>query len=270
MVDKGEGSSMKKLLKLIWRYFKFNLSAQMEYRANFLIQTFGMIINDAFLLFFWWILFGKVGVINNYGMDDMLLVYAVVTVSFGISQVFFGNLFNMTQIIINGELDSYLLLPQEPLSHLLVSRISLSALGDLIFGLALFFFTSYASLSNFVLLIIVSILASFVFTGFNIIFQSLTFYIGNATSLASVIPDSILTFSLNPHTLFTGVVRVILFTIIPSMYFSFIPVSIIKNFDGWSMLYLAGAAALFMLAGIVVFKCGLKKYESGNLIVKRM
>ena len=270
MVDKGDGSSMKKLLKLIWRYFKFNLSAQMEYRANFLIQTFGMIINDAFLLFFWWILFGKVGVINNYGLDDMLLVYSVVTVSFGISQVFFGNLFNMTQIIINGELDSYLLLPQEPLSHLLVSRISLGALGDLIFGLALFFFTSYASLSNFVLLIIVSILASFVFTGFNIIFQSLTFYIGNATSLASVIPDSILTFSLNPHTLFTGVVRVILFTLIPSMYFSFIPVSIIKHFDGWSMFYLASAAVLFMTAGIVVFKRGLKKYESGNLIVKRM
>ncbi len=242
----------------------------MEYRANFLIQTFGMVLNDIFLLFFWWILFGKVGMINDYGMNDMILVYSVVTISFGISQVFFGNLFNMSQIIMNGELDSYLLLPQEELSHILVSRISLGALGDLIFGLVLFFFTEYASFPGFLILIIVSILASFVFTGFNIIFQSLTFYIGNSTSVASVIPDSILTFSLNPHSIFTGIVRIILFTVIPSMYFSFIPISIIKEFNLLNFIYLAVAAAIFMGLGILAFKKGLKKYESGNLIVKRM
>jgi len=261
---------MKKLLKLTWRYFKFNLSAQMEYRANFLIQTLGMLLNDVFLLFFWWILFGKVGMINDYGMGDMMLVYSVVTISFGISQVFFGNLFNMGKIIMNGELDSYLLLPQEELSHILVSRISLGALGDLIFGLVLFFFTGYASFTGFLILIGVTVLASFVFTGFNIIFQSLTFYIGNSSSIASVIPDAVLTFALNPHTLFTGVVRVILFTVIPSMYFSFIPISIIKEFNLLSVLALLGAAALFMGTGILMFKHGLKKYESGNLIVKRM
>jgi ABC-2 type transport system permease protein len=261
---------MKKLLKLIWRYFKFNLSAQMEYRVNFLIQTFGMVINDVFLLFFWWILFGKVGMINNYEMGDMMLVYSVVTISFGISLVFFGNLFKMSQIIINGELDSYLLLPQEELSHILVSRISLGALGDLIFGIVLFFFTPYASFVNFLILLGVCTLASFIFTGFNIIFQSLTFYIGNSTSLASVIPDSVLTFSLNPHTIFTGVVRVILFTVIPSMYFSFIPITIIKDFNLLSVFILVIAAVSFMGLGVFTFKRGLRKYESGNLIVKRM
>ncbi|HOO31565.1 MAG TPA: ABC-2 family transporter protein [Thermotogota bacterium] len=261
---------MKKLIKLIWRYFKFNLSAQMEYRANFLIQTFGMVLNDVFLLFFWWILFGKVGMINDYQMGDMMLVYSVVTISFGISLVFFGNLLNMTEIIIKGELDSYLLLPQEELSHILVSRISLGAMGDFIFGMLLFFFTPYASAVNFLILIGVSILASFIFTGFNIIFQSLTFYIGNSTTLARVLPESVLTFSLNPPSIFNGAVRIILFTAIPSMYFSFIPISIIKEFNLLSVLILVAAAIIFMGIGILLFKRGLKKYESGNLIVKRM
>ena len=80
-----------KTFRLMIRYLKFNLSSQMEYRGNFILQIIGMVINDVFLLFFWWILFQKVGTIKDYGMNEMLLVYSITTFSFGISMTLWGN-----------------------------------------------------------------------------------------------------------------------------------------------------------------------------------
>ena len=49
------------MLNLLKKYFLFNLSAGMEYRASFLIQVFGMFINNSAFVFFWLILFERVG-----------------------------------------------------------------------------------------------------------------------------------------------------------------------------------------------------------------
>ena len=61
---------VKKSLKLLGYYFKFNMSSAMEYRANFLLQSFGMILNNAAFIFFWWILFSNVPSIGGYGFKD--------------------------------------------------------------------------------------------------------------------------------------------------------------------------------------------------------
>ena len=259
-----------KTFRLIIRYLKFNLSSQMEYRGNFILQTIGMVINDVFLLFFWWILFQKVGTIKDYGMNEMLLVYSITTFSFGISMTLWGNQSLISRMIMNGEIDSFLILPRPVLSHILVSRLSLSALGDLVFGFVLFFFSGYLSLLNFLLFILLGVMGAVLLSAYNVLFHSFTFWYGDFTAVAEVIPDSIITFSLNPEGIYTSVSKLIIQTVIPAMYFSFLPVRLIKEFSMVSFLFLLIADMSFVLAAYAVFYKGLKRYESGNLISKKI
>lgn len=261
--------SIKKF-RLMIRYLKFNLSSQMEYRGNFILQTIGMVINDVFLLFFWWILFQKVGTIKDYGMNEMLLVYSITTFSFGISMTLWGNQSLISRMIMTGEIDSFLILPRPVLSHILVSRISLSALGDLVFGFFLFFFSGYLSLLNFLLFILLGVMGAVLLCAYNVLFHSFTFWYGDFTAVAEVVPDSIITFSLNPEGIYTSVSKVIIQTVIPAMYFSFLPVRLIKEFSIFSFLFLLIADTGFVLAAHIVFYKGLKRYESGNLISKKI
>ena len=50
-------TEVKKHIKLIFKYFAFNLSALAEYRTSFIVQVFGMALNNASFAFFWWVLF---------------------------------------------------------------------------------------------------------------------------------------------------------------------------------------------------------------------
>ena len=61
---------------MIGEYFKLNLSAAMEYRTSFLIQTFGMILNNLSFAFFWWLLFERFESIGGYGFTDVMLLWA--------------------------------------------------------------------------------------------------------------------------------------------------------------------------------------------------
>lgn len=131
---------VKKSLKLMCYYFKFNISSAMEYRVSFLIQSIGMIINNSAFIFFWWILFNNVNTIGGYGFKDVMMLWALSSTSFGICFVIFGNINQITRMILNGELDTYLLQPKDPLINIICSKTIVSAWGDTLYGIILFFF----------------------------------------------------------------------------------------------------------------------------------
>lgn len=110
----------KKIIKLFSRYFRLNLASQMEYRLSFFVQVFGMVLNNASFIFFWWIAFDITGnSIAGYTMKDVMFIWAVASSSFGITHVLFYNVSAISRLIITGELDTYLLQPVPVLANLL-------------------------------------------------------------------------------------------------------------------------------------------------------
>jgi ABC-2 type transport system permease protein len=112
----------------------------MEYRVSFLVQSFGMILNNAAFIFFWWILFNNVSSIGGYSFKDEMMLWAITSSSFGLCFISFGNVTQITRMILNGELDTYLLQPKDPLTNIVCSRTVVSAWGDFLYGIILFFF----------------------------------------------------------------------------------------------------------------------------------
>jgi ABC-2 type transport system permease protein len=259
---------VRKLMKFIWEYFKVNMQTAMEYRTSFITQTVFMFLNDVIWVLFWIIFFAKFPVINTWGFRDLMFMYAVIDSSWGLVGVFFGNFRNLAGIIRDGKLDFYLALPKEELTHVLISKARFHAFGDLIFGIVLAIV--FIPLSYFPLFILLVLLSALMVLAFSVILGSLSFYMGSAVEIANQGQMGILSISAYPFSVYSGYTKLILLTIIPAGFISGIPAQLLKQFS-WEWLgYMALATIVLSSLALIIFKKGVKRYESGNLINARV
>lgn len=261
---------VKKSIKLILYYFKFNLSSVMEYRVSFLVQSFGMAINNASFIFFWWILFNNVSSIGGYGFKDVMMLWALSSSAFGFCFVVFGNVNQVTRMILNGELDTYLLQPKDPLINIVCSKTIVSAWGDTLYGVILFFIVRGFDLKGFLLFFLFCITASLIFASILVTVHALSFYSGNIEGLAQLITEFIISFSIYPEGIFKGGLKYILYTFIPAAFMVYIPARVINSFNLIMVLEVLVAAVIWILIAYIMFYRGLRKYESGNLIINKL
>ena len=251
-------------------YVRANFLIALEYRVTFFSQVFGMALNDAMWVVFWWIYFTRFNVLGEgYRMEDVLGLWATAAVAFGFSVGFFGNSLRLAQMISQGELDYYLALPKNVLMHVLVSRMEINGWGDVIFGTGLFVFFLHPSLERVVLFAGLALCAGVVFLSATIVWQSLAFWLGNAEGLAAQMWNALLLFGTYPMPLFRGAVKVVIFTAVPAAFMTHVPVQLLHQFDlAWLAAEVAFALGSLVVA-VWVFYRGLRRYESGNLMIMR-
>ncbi len=246
--------------------WKTNLSSAMEYRANFISQVVGMIINDGIYFVFWLLFFDRFKVVRGWSMSDMVLLFAIITTGYGLAFVGFGNAMNLADLIAQGRLDYYLALPRDVLLHVLASRSLLSAWGDLTFGLLAFLFTGRFTLPEIALWMLASVCSGAVLVSSFAIFGCLSFWLGNASVLAVQAQNAILTLALYPRDIFEGMVRFIMLTILPAAFVGAIPLDVVRRLDWTALLGLMAFAIGITLLMRLVFYTGLRRYESGSAI----
>ncbi len=269
-VADGRKYTVRKHLKLILMYFKYNLQAAMEYRASFIAQSIGMFLNDAFFLFFWWVVFSKVSSLGGYGFKDVILIWALAASTFGFLHIVFGNVRQLSRIIINGELDTYLLQPKNVFINVHCSRMDFSAWGDFIYGYVLFFLIfGFAPLK--LLLFTLFVIAGGLLTGAVMASaDTLTFYIGNSSAITRLVTEFLINFTLYPDSIFGREVKWIMYSLLPAGFIVFIPFRLMSAFSWYGLLGLLAVDSAYIYLAWLFFNRGLKKYESGNLITTKL
>jgi ABC-2 type transport system permease protein len=213
----------------------------MAYRGAFVLQVAGMVLNDVMLLFFWWVLFNRLPTLQGWNLAGVMTLYGVVAFGFGAATAFCGNAFLVARVIVSGDLDYYLALPADPLVHLLVSRMSLSSWGDVLFGLLVFLVAAPGRWMGLPLFLLLGGFAGLILVAFSVLVGSLAFWVGNADNLATQAINALITFGTYPVEIFPG------------------------EQMGMLVAFTAGLA----LAARGVFYWGLRRYESGNLVTMR-
>ncbi|MEF3310256.1 ABC-2 family transporter protein [Paenibacillus sp. GYB004] len=262
-------STAANLLKFVWACWKLNLSGAMEYRMSFFLTAGMMVVNNVVWIFYWGVYFTKFPVVNGWELQDVMMMWAVSAGGFGLSAVLFGNSYAMSTLIANGQLDTYLTQPKPVLLHVLISRMSVSAIGDVVFGLMLYALFGDHTLAGLLKFGFGLALATTIFIFFNVIAQSLAFYIGNAEGIGQQVFIGFVTFSTYPTDIFRGLGRLVLFTVIPAGFISYLPIGLLREVK-WT--FLAGAAGMALLVtavGVFVFYRGLRRYSSGNMMSMR-
>jgi ABC-2 type transport system permease protein len=255
-----------KEIRFLYALWKVNLASAMEYRAAFISQTIGMILNDGAYFLFWIIFFDRFKDIRGWQLTDMFLLFGVSAGAFGLAGMLFGNAFNLGDVIVNGRLDYYLSLPRPTLLHVLASRVVPSGFGDFLYGFVSYFASGQFSLAGLGRFTLGMILATIVFISFLVIVQSLAFWLGSGGSLTGIAINAMVTFAIYPITLFNKTAKLILFLIVPAAFMGAVPAGFVRGFS-WSALgQMALAAVGFLGLAIALFHLGLRRYESGSAI----
>lgn len=270
MVVKRRWKDIGGNLGMLKEYFKLNLSAAMEYRTSFMIQTFGMFLNNLSFAFFWWLLFERFESIGGYGFTDVMLLWAFCSSGFGICFILFGNTMRMVDMIIKGEVDAYLLQPKNVLLNMIGSRTSISAWGDLAYGLILFHIVEGFSIQGSLMFVYFSFTAALLFCSVLVTANSFAFRFGNINSLTGLAFEFMITTSIYPADIFQGVIRFMLYTVLPAGFVSMVPVRLVQVFEWKWFLVLTGVTLIWVVLAFFSFFRGLKRYESGNLMVQKM
>ncbi len=238
----------------------------MEYRASFVTRIASMLLNDSAWLVMWILFYRKFPLVHGWGPRQVVTIWAVAAGGYGLATTVCGGMRSLAGDIARGKLDAMLTLPRPILPHLLISRMEPTALGDAVFGILCFVVLGRPSLPDGGLFFVFLLSTAAIFIGFTVIAQSLTFWLGQGEEVAEQLLGALLSLSLQPTMIFDGWVKAILFTIIPAGFIAFVPLRILEEFS-WFLLggLLAFATAILWAAGIV-FRRGLRRYESGNLI----
>lgn len=256
-------------VRLLMTYLGANLSMAMEYRAAFFSQVFGMFLSNSLWLAYWALFFNRFPVVKGWERDDVLMLWAIIAAGFGLSTVLFGAWRQLSGLIANGQLDYYLVLPKSPLWHALMSRAAPTGWGDLIFGVIVYVVWGGPTWSRTLVYALCSLSAGATLLGFNIVGHSLAFYVGSAESLAHQVENAMIHFSTYPGTIFSGPVRVLLFTVLPAGFINFVPVTVMRQGNLAFLALICFASAAWIAAGQFTFRAGLRRYESGNLLGPR-
>ncbi len=262
--------TVAKNLGLMTSYFRANLGMAMEYRVSFITQVLGMALNNSLWALFWWLFFQNFPSIGGWQYADLLVLYAVVTIGFGTAMSLMGNCNRISRIIAEGHLDYYLALPENVLIHVLVSRMDIYSVGDIVFGIAVYIISGSVSWFNTLLLLAASLLTAAIFVLFAVAAHSLTFYLGNAETLASQLFNALITFAMYPTSIFRGLARVLLFTVLPAGLIGLVPTELIRGHHLQLLAFLAAAVLAMGIIAVSLFYRGLRRYESGNLISIRL
>lgn len=257
------------MLRFLVAMMRTGFASAIEYRSSFFTQVFGMMINDSLWVTFWVLYFERFPVLNGWGREDLFVLWAVITFSFGIAFGLFAQALRVSELIVQGQLDYYLALPKNVLLHLLVGQIRPANLGDLFFGPVLLMLFVDMSPMKWIWFLVGGILGGLIYLSFFVMAGSLAFYIGSSEGISSGIGNALIHFSTYPTRIFDGWTRVILFTLIPAGFIAEVPVDLVRRFLWADLGLLILAAVGFSSLAWWIFHRGLKRYESGNLIVMR-
>lgn len=263
---------MLTVAKNYWRFFKqsikCNMASVIEYKKSFIIQSVFMLFNNFFFLIFWGVVFNASGDnINGITMNDILYLWSIPVMSYGIAFFFFGGTTKLGKYILEGGLDSYLTQPKNVIINVMFSGMDFAAFGDLLYGLLIGLFAVQFDILKYLVLVIFSILGSIFYICTQIIIRLLTIKIGNTDNIEHIYTNTLLiTFSTYPEVVYGSIVKFLIYTVVPSAYIAFVPVKFITTFNISYLLLFVCVLTIFILLTSLLSKIMLKKYESGNNI----
>ena len=259
---------VKNQLKVMFLSIKYNIIRQMVNKKSFLFSVLLMFISNASFLVQWVVILSVTNDVS-LSMKQILLVWGFAAVSFGYSQVLFAGSNNIPNYIINGKLDAYLVQPKNALLSVITSNTSASAVGDVLYGYVVTLI-AIPSIKTFIFTTIFGLLGAIIYTAFIVILYSLIFFSINFKELSVTLARIPTSFATYPETIFSGAIKVILYTIFPLGFIVYLPIKFMLQNNVLILGIVLLFAIFITLIAFIIFNIGLKRYSSTNLMGARV
>jgi ABC-2 type transport system permease protein len=255
---------MKKQFILFLDLIEISIRSSIQSKKKFFLEVVLIMMNNFFFVALWWIFFQRFDAIAGWSFGDVMAMIAISSGAFGLKEIIFGGTQKISSLILNGEIDSYLVKPKSTLLLILTSKSFPRGWGHLATGIFLTAFGGFATIWTLPFILASMVLGCIIFTAAAVTIYTLPFWLGPVENGTRRYYETLLLFSLYPAHTYSGLLKVALFSILPAGLIGTLPVEILRNFSLDKLLLLTGSTLALSAFALFVFSKGVKHYESGN------
>lgn len=234
--------------------------SEISRRLSFVIQLLFMCLNDATWVVFWLLVFSHRSDIRGWDREEVLVLFAIVTLSYGMALGMFYGVRRLGETIRKRDLDPLLVQPRPVVIRVLFSRINPPLLGDMAFGPVLFALTGPAGIGEWARYLCVSAVAASIVVAFLLAWESAAFWSETGGEVSGVAFTAITVLSTYPAAIYSGLVKLVVFTVIPAAFIGSVPAEVVIEPTLDQTLMLVAAALVAWVTALVVFHAGLRRY----------
>lgn len=262
-------TEVKNQISVTFLSIKYAVMRELLNKVTFISNILFMILNNACMIVQWIVLFSLKSDMGGYTFKQVLLLWGMASGTYGISHFFFKKCYSLSDTINSGKMDAYIVQPKNILISTITSDIEVSALGDILFALIVYFIYGF-TLKTFILYIIFCITGGLMLTAVAVILHSLSFWFNNTEMVSDVGISLMVNFATYPDGIFKGLTKWLLFTLIPVGISNYIPVKVLIDFNPYLLMINLGVCLLLVGLAVIIFYRGLKRYSSSNLMSVRI
>ena len=131
-------------IQLFKNYVFVFLKAKMEYRFSFFMDLFAQIFTNSINCICIWILAYQFQNVGGWTFYELLLLYSINLLSFGLGALFFWSpMYSMENLIKQGDFDKMLFRPISPFIYLIISQFDYVFFAHIFLGLFFMMYSIY-------------------------------------------------------------------------------------------------------------------------------
>jgi ABC-2 type transport system permease protein len=256
------------------------IKAVLEYQADFWILMMASVLMNLVGFAFLWTIFTKIPSVNGWSFWEVVVIYSLVFVAEGVGSLFFEGTWNLAWLVNRGELDFMLLRPVSPVAQVMSSAIGMNGLGNLLLGgtligLSLTHLHVHWTAARIVMAVVLLLSAIAIKIGLNLATNASAFWLQNPFSAFAFSMHQLGDLARYPITIYALAVQALITAAIPFAFISFFPAGAVFSKGDWQVggvdlpLRWLGLATPLVAAyclglGVLVFRRGLRRYESAG------
>src|SRR5262249_14686963 len=143
----------------------------------------------------------------------------------------------------------------------LIARESIpTAWGDLVMGIWLLWAFADLAWRDLPLVVLGIACGVVVYVGAAVVYASLAFWFTGARGFARDLPDFMLLFSRYPGSIYSGMTRIIAYTLLPAGFVVMAPVAMLRTPSPETLAITVGSALLYGGLAWLAFETGMRRY----------
>ena len=248
--------------------------SQLQYRAAFLVATFGQVLTAGVELIGVWVLFARFGRLPGWSFEQVALFYGLANSAFAVADAF-GNGFETlgsTQIR-TGEFDRMLLRPRSLVLQIAARDFALRKVGRLAIGFAVLGWALLQlrldwDLARAALLAFAWLSAACLFSAIIVLHGTLSFWTVDSLELMHVLSYGGVQTVQYPLTVYARWFRRVFTWVVPFACACYFPLVAVLGVDDplgsprWFQALSPLAGPLFLVLALACFRLGVRRYTS--------
>lgn len=255
-------------MKLYFHYLSILLKSRMEYKLSFLLTVLGQFLVSFTTFLGVYFMFDRFHSVMDFGFEEVLLCFSVVLMAFSLAEMFVRGFDVFPSLIRSGELDRILVRPRGVIFQVLTSNMEFSRVGRLLQAALVLCYALPKSgvcwtADKSLTLVLMLFGGVMVFTGLFILYAALSFFSIEGLEFMNIFTDGSREYGKYPLVIYGEGVLKMLTYVVPIALFQYYPFLYLtgRSQNQWLMA-LPVAAAVFVIPCYIMFRIGLKKYQS--------